>query len=275
MTKDQGRRVGTAPDDGRRPDGIERRRAPFRRSMGGSSLPTRRVRALALCAAQAIGAAALLLATSAGASAADCRASPEPKRDWSGCNRSNIVLSGENLAEADLHETNLSTSDLRQATLKGANLEGAKLARASLAGAVADGANFTDVEGYRTDLSNVSATNASFRGAELQRSSFANAALQGASFEKAELGRVEFAGAHLGNGVFKFANLARASFKTAAIEGALDFTGAYMFLTRIEGADLSQATGLSQAQVDLTCGDADTKLPSGLAPPASWPCRFD
>jgi len=39
------------------------------------------------------------------------------------------------------------------------------------------------------------------------------------------------------------------------------------------GADLSGVTGLTQAQLDLTCGDPATRLPPGLAPPASWPCK--
>ncbi|NEK55267.1 pentapeptide repeat-containing protein, partial [Rhizobium leguminosarum] len=47
---------------------------------------------------------------------------------------------------------------------------------------------------------------------------------------------------------------------------------AFMFLTHIEGLDLSAATGLEQAQIDLACGDASTKLPVGLSAPTTWPC---
>lgn len=224
---------------------------------------------------RAMLAAAMLLGSAFAADAADCRASAEPSRDWSGCNRRNLMLSEANLEKADLHGADISLSDLRDATLAAANLEDAKLAGTSLAGALADGANFTKVEGYRTDFSKTSAKGASFRGAELQRSNFTGAALLGSNFEKAELGRANFDAAGLGDNVFTFANLARANLKNAKFEGPLDLTGAYMFLTRIEGADLSAATGLAQAQIDLACGDSETKLPAGLNHSTSWPCRSD
>lgn len=224
---------------------------------------------------RAAATAAVLFGSGLAANAADCRAEAEPQRDWNNCNRSNIMIPGANLEKADLRVTDFSLSDLSGAVVAGANLEGAKLGRTSLAGAVADGAVFTQIEGYRSNLSGISAKGADFRGAELQRSSFANAVLLGANFAKAELGRADFSGATLGDNGFAFANLARAAFKTAKIEGAMDFSGAYMFLTRIEGVDLTAAKGLTQPQIDLACGDTATKLPSGLNPPTTWPCQFD
>lgn len=223
----------------------------------------------------AIATLAALVLSSAAASAADCRASPEPGLDWSACNRSNIMLPGANLEKANLTGADFSLSDLGGAVLAGANAEGAKLARTSLASAIADGANFMQIEGYRTNFSGMTAKGASFKGAELQRSNFTNAVVTGASFEKAELGRADFTGATLGENGFAFANLARATFKTAKIEGPLDFSRAYMFLTRIEGVDLSAAKGLTQPQIDLACGDPATKLPADITAPANWPCAFD
>jgi uncharacterized protein YjbI with pentapeptide repeats len=67
------------------------------------------------------------------------------------------------------------------------------------------------------------------------------------------------------------AYLARTNFSGAAMAGA-DFTKAYFLLTRIEGTDLSAAVGLEQDQIEESCGNAETKLPSGLTAPASWPC---
>ena len=58
-------------------------------------------------------------------------------------------------------------------------------------------------------------------------------------------------------------------------EGPLNFTDAFLFLTRFEGLDLSAATGLQQMQIDLACGDDKTKLPEGLKVPATWPCKFE
>ncbi|BDA87008.1 hypothetical protein Sa4125_45500 [Aureimonas sp. SA4125] len=215
---------------------------------------------------------AILLATSLSAGAVECTAAAEPAIDWSACNRTNLVLSGADLAGAHLVGTDFSLSDLREAQLSSANLEKAKLVRVLLVGAVADKASFTRVEGYRTDFTGASAKGASFQAAELQRADFTDAALSGASFEKAELGRARFKGADLSDNRFAFANLARAEFSGADIAGSLDFTGAYMFLTRIEGVDLSAAKGLVQPQVDLSCGDAQTRLPEGLTPPKTWPC---
>ncbi|RVN83649.1 pentapeptide repeat-containing protein, partial [Sinorhizobium meliloti] len=155
------------------------------------------------------------------------------------------------------------------------NLEKATLVRASLAGARADKANFSRVEAYRGNFSAISAENASFASAELQRTDFTGARLTGADFEKAELGRANFDKAVLTGTRFSMANLSRAKLSGAVLEGPIDLDRAFLFLTRIEGVDLSSASGLTQEQVDLTCGDGATKLPSGLAAPGKWPCPPD
>ena len=54
-----------------------------------------------------------------------------------------------------------------------------------------------------------------------------------------------------------------------------DFTGAYVFQTRLEGVDLSAAVGLEQGQIDIACGDGATRLPAGLSSPAAWPCAVE
>ena len=215
---------------------------------------------------------AMLCFASGPSAAASCSYPAQPSIDWSKCNRQNLMLQGADLTNANLQDTDFGLTDLRNAKLASANLTEAKLVRASLAGAKANKADFSKVEGYRTNFSGVTAEGASFRSAELQRADFGDAVLTGADFEKAELGRAHFDGAQLGDNSFVFANLARAELGTAKIAGQLDFTQAYMFLTRIEGADLSGAKGLVQGQIDIACGDAATKLPAGLTPPAKWPC---
>ena len=55
----------------------------------------------------------------------------------------------------------------------------------------------------------------------------------------------------------------------------VNFSGAYMLRTRFEGADLSQAKGLIQQQIEISCGDDKTKLPNDLQRPAAWPCAED
>ncbi len=175
-------------------------------------------------------------------------------------------------AGANLFGADLSFSDLRNSDLTGANLEKATLTRASLAGSKADGAKFQRIEGYRTLFNEISATGSSFASAELQRADFSGAKLDGANFEKAELGRVVFTGASIGGVKFTFANLARARLSGATFDKPLDLGGAFLFLARLDGLDLSAATGLQQAQIDQACGDDKTKLPEGLKVPEGWPC---
>ena len=49
----------------------------------------------------------------------------------------------------------------------------------------------------------------------------------------------------------------------------------WTYLARFEGLDLSAVRNLTQEQVELACGNAETKLPEGLTVPASWPCNDD
>lgn len=209
------------------------------------------------------------------ASAADCDAVAAANVDWQGCSKDRLMLSGSDLASANLVEANLSSTDLRDSSLVGANLEKAALFRSSLAGSSADKANFSRVEGYRADFSSVSAQGASFVSAELQRANFSSARLDRADFQKAELGRANFTDATIADANFARSNLSRVNLSQARLGGTLDLTGAFLFLTRLEGLDLSQAKGLQQGQIDQACGDAATKLPAGIVPPASWPCKPD
>lgn len=226
------------------------------------------------------GLAALLVAIAAltcasGAAAADCKSLPKPRTDWSDCNKRQIMLGRSNLAGSNLFNTDFTSTDLSGSNLTSANLEKATLMRASLAGARADKANFSRVEAYRGNFTGMSAEYASFASSELQRADFAGARLTGADFEKAELGRANFERAVLTGTRFATANLSRAVLSGSEFEGPIDFSRAFMFQTRIEGVDLSAASGLTQDQIDLTCGDAATKLPAGLSAPPQWPCPAD
>lgn len=215
------------------------------------------------------------LAATAPAMAAYCGSTPEPGLDWSECTKKNLMLPSSELEGANLSGTDFSLTDLSGSNLASANLEKANLVRAWLAGARAEKANFARVEAYRSSFANIAANGASFAGAELQRADFSGADLTGANFEKAEVGRVLFKGAILTGTRFALANLSRANLSGATFEGPLDFDQAFMFLTHIEGLDLSAAKGLEQTQIDLACGDKETKLPAGLTTPSAWPCASD
>lgn len=209
------------------------------------------------------------------AAAAECSRAPGPGVDWSNCAKKMIMLQGNDFQGAVLVDTDFTLTDLSQTNLNGANLEEAVMARAWLTGATAEKTNFSRVEGYRTGFDKVTAPGANFAAAELQRASFKGAVLTNAVFDKAELGRADFSGAELTGARFRYTNLSRADLSQAKFEGGLDFSHAFLFLTRIEGLDLSTSTGLEQAQVDLACGNDQTKLPSGFTAPSSWPCPFD
>ena len=107
--------------------------------------------------------------------------------------------------------------------------------------------------------------------AELMRSNFTSANLSNANLEKAELQRAVFSGGNLNGANLTGADLDRAVLAKANLGGA-KFAQARMFLTRLEGVDLSAALGLAQSQLDSACGDSQTKLPKGLKPSSSWPC---
>jgi uncharacterized protein YjbI with pentapeptide repeats len=209
------------------------------------------------------------------AKAADCGSMASPGLDWSECSKRSIIIPGSNLEGANLSGTDFAQTDLSEANLNSANLEKATLMRTSLAGAKAEKTNFARIEAYRSSFAHISAAGASFASAELQRADFSEADLPAASFQKAELGRANFVKANLKGGNFSLANLSRANLKDSSTDGTTNFDRAFMFLTRIEGLDLSAAKGLQQSQIDLACGDKDTILPSGLTVPASWPCAVN
>jgi len=96
-------------------------------------------------------------------------------------------------------------------------------------------------------------------GAHLRVARLAGANLSGADLISADLGRTDLTGANLAN-----ANLIRASLVGATLTGTR-FDGALLTRTHIEDTDLTGAIGLTQAQLRLACGNANTKLPAGLS----------
>lgn len=105
------------------------------------------------------------------------------------------------------------------------------------------------------------------------RSNFTEADLGGANLSKAELQRSVMLGANLVGANLTGADLARVNLLGAKLAGPI--CSRAVFLTRVEGVDLSQAQGLTQAQLDSACGDTKTVLPKGLKTPARWPCPKD
>ena len=219
-------------------------------------------RVVAMGTALAFGSTALL---------ADCRDRPNPGVVWSKCDKSRKILSGVDLTDAKLDWVNLTSADMSGATLRGALLFRANTTRTSLRDADLRDANLTKVQGLRTIFSGINAANANFTISELNRSNFDGADLTGANFTKSELSRVILTNAKIDKVNFHYANVSRANFRDSSLSGT-NFHGAYTFLMRVEGVDLTATTGLTQDQLDIACGDDTTKLPEGLKRPPDWPC---
>ena len=215
----------------------------------------------------------VLLAATSGASAG-CKDAPAPGVDWHGCNKQLIQLDNTDLAGANLESAFLSGTHFRGTNLAKSNFQMSELVRTSFDGADLSGANLEKALAARATFKAAKLAGIRLVKVEFQRVNFEGADLSGAEIEEAELMRSSFAGANLSNANFTGATLARSIFTGANLAGA-HFERAYLYWARFEGVDLSAVSGLTQEQIDITCGDKDTKLPSGLTAPARWPCGED
>ena len=100
-----------------------------------------------------------------------------------------------------------------------------------------------------------------------------NANLEMQCVKEGDLSGAKFDGAQMAYMCMRNANFSGASFRKADLTGAnmshsnlanADFTDAKFSITLIRGTNLATAKGLTQAQLDNACGDAETKLPKGL-----------
>lgn len=192
--------------------------------------------------------------------------------NWEDCRKRNLIMSGFDFSGSNFTRADLSSSDLRDTTLDGSSFEKTNLVRASLKGASAPGANFSGVLASRTNFSEANFAGANFEKAETFRVDFSNSDLSNVNMSRAEFGRAMFAGADITGVSFDFTNLARADLRGVKFSTPPSFDNTFLFQTRLDGLDLSQASGLQQWQISLSCGDADTQLPDGLERPATWPC---
>jgi len=209
-----------------------------------------------------------------GSALAECKDSSGPGVDWRKCDKRLLILSNQDMSKGRLARTDFGRSDLSGANLMDVAASGATFDYARLHGADLSRAKLVKVIAYRADFSRAKLVGADLGKAELPRTNFTEANLTGANLRKAELSRSILQGVLLMRANLDGADLARANLKDAKLAGA-KFKNARFLQTRIEGVDLSAATGLRQQQIDEACGDANTKLPSGLKHPASWPCRLD
>lgn len=206
---------------------------------------------------------------------AACTDTAAPSVDWENCRKRNLIMDSFNFSGSNFTKADLSASDLRNSNLKKAQFIKTNLVRASLSGSDAEEANFEGVVASRTDFSKGNYKNANFFKAEISRSNFSNSNLEKANMSKADLSRVNFFNANLKGVNLEFTNISRTNLISVVIDEDFSLEGAYMFLTRIDGLNLSGSKNLKQWQIDMACGSESTILPEGISAPDTWPCEFD
>jgi uncharacterized protein YjbI with pentapeptide repeats len=123
--------------------------------------------------------------------------------------------------------------------------DGARLVLAPSYGGACEGC---DLSGRIMAGARMTNAEANFTAADLTAATLVEADCPRALFERAMLTRTDARGA----------NFAHADF-TGADVSDVNFEGA-----NVAGADLRRARGLTQAQLDDACGDAQTRAPAGL-----------
>ena len=122
---------------------------------------------------------------------------------------------------------------------------------------------------FQADMSYRDISGVDVSGSRLIQSDFSLATADRVNFEGANLSISNLFGGRFTSANFRKANLERATL-VGGYFGSADFTGASLASANLSGADLETARGLTQAQLDRTCGDRSTSLPKGLRIPA---CR--
>ncbi len=205
---------------------------------------------------------------------AACSDTAERGVDWKNCRKRNLIMEGFNFIGSDFTRADLSASDLRNTNVTDSIFVKTNLVRASLAGSIAENANFESVVASRTDFSRGNYKNSNFNKAEITRANFSGSNLENATLTKADFSRVNFFNANMKGVDLSFSNVSRSNFTSIKLDEEFSLKGSFMFLTQIESLDLSKLKGLAQWQIDMACGNDQTKLPEGLTKPANWPCEF-
>ena len=195
--------------------------------------------------------------------------------DLTGAFLDSSVLEGALLAGAFLNGASLVDARLQRADLVGAYLNGATLTFANLSDADLSGAQLDDAILVNAILVGADLRAASLRGAQmidsfLEGANLASADLAGAVLFDADLSRSILAGANLASANLASADLTGASLTEADLSGSI-LAGASLASADLSGVDLTLALGLTQAQLDVACGDERTQPPPGFTPPPPCP----
>jgi uncharacterized protein YjbI with pentapeptide repeats len=101
------------------------------------------------------------------------------------------------------------------------------------------------------------------QGADLSNTCVKEHDLHGANFDGANASLMCMSFANFTNASFRGTELSGANLAGAKLDGA-DLTEAKTSITSFLGTDLTKVKGLTQAQLNVACSDAKTRLPPGL-----------
>jgi uncharacterized protein YjbI with pentapeptide repeats len=133
----------------------------------------------------------------------------------------------------------------------------------------ASGASCASCNLFQANFQNLELKGLRFDRARLRQATLALAILNNSSFVGADMRDVDAYGTLFGSANLSGANLTNASLVGAYFEHA-NLSGANLDGSNLSGAELRTARGLTQSQLNRSCGDASTVLPQGLRIPA---CR--
>jgi uncharacterized protein YjbI with pentapeptide repeats len=134
---------------------------------------------------------------------------------------------------------------------------------------VEDGGGCPHCNLFQIDLNNKQVSDRDFAGARMRQGDFSLSVFKRDNFRGADLRDVNGYGALFTNANLSGADMTNATFVGAYLEGA-NLRGAILQGVNFSGAEMDQAAGLTQGQLDRACGDETTKLPRGLRIPT---CR--
>ena len=120
---------------------------------------------------------------------------------------------------------------------------------------------------FQADFAGLEKRGLNLGGARLRQADLSLSVLNRTNFSRGDLRDLEAYGAVLSGSNLSGADLTNASLVGAYLDGA-NLSGANLSGANLSGARLAQATGLTQAQLNRACGDADTVLPGQLRIPA-------
>ena len=131
---------------------------------------------------------------------------------------------------------------------------------------VRGGASCTACDLFQIDLSYQNVSGRNFTGSRIRQADLTIAIADRANFTGANLSLTNLFGVRATGANFTNANLDEAQL-VGAYFGSSQFSGARLRGANLAGADLTDARGLTQEQLNTACGDVTTALPQGLTIP--------